>query len=100
MNPDPAALTELLLQLDACAWRLDQDQAVQPQELDRLAAMATEIGPALTPEQLVLLTNRLDHVMESVEGNCARIVAKLGRLGAGRRAIRGYVTQNTAPGAS
>lgn len=98
MSSDAASLPGLLLQLDACAWRLDQDHPVSPEELDALAAAATALGPALRPEQLVQLADRLDHVMDAVDASCTRIKDKLSRLGAGRRAVRGYATLNTAPG--
>lgn len=98
MSPDAARLPELLLRLDACAWRLDQEQLVPLEELDALAEAATALGVALGADELLQLTARLDHVMSAIDANASRIKAKLARVGHGRRAVRGYATLSTAPG--
>lgn len=88
--PTAAQLEGLLARLDTLAWQLGRDEPVRSAPMQRLAEEAQALGPSLDDAGRRRLVEKIRHVTDSLGAACARIDERLGRLPAGRRAMRGY----------
>ena len=97
MTGSVESLAGLLLQMDSCAWKLDQDQIVDPEDLRELADAADALAPTLPPEARAQLSGRVQRMIDALGAGSARLQARLTAVRAGRRAVKGYAA--LGPGA-
>lgn len=83
-------LPALLLKVDTCTWKIDQDQPVTAEVYARLVQEVQSIAPLLDDAGRRQLAGRMDRVIAALGAGRARIDAQLRRARSGRRAVAGY----------
>jgi hypothetical protein len=90
-------LDALRLRLDTLAWTLGRDEALDPAALRALLSEAEALAPALDAAGRAALHQTLCHLHTAVADARARLGDRIGSMGAGRRALKGYAHALSTP---
>ncbi len=85
-----ANLESLLARLHGLAFRLDRGECPPGEEMERLAAEASALGPDLSYAERARLSDAVARVGEALAASSARIRERLTATNIGRRASRAY----------
>lgn len=88
-SPSPA-LPLLLLQLDSCVWKVQQDQPVSGEVYSRLLGAVQALGPTLDATGQAQLVARVQRLVGALHDGQARITHNLHTARAGRRVVNAY----------
>ncbi|MSP55820.1 MAG: hypothetical protein EXR69_09495 [Myxococcales bacterium] len=91
-SPSPA-LPLLLVQLDTCIWKIQQDQPVAGEVYNRLLGAVQAVGPSLDAAGQAQLVARVHRLVGALHDGQARITQNLRTARAGRRAANAYSNQ-------
>lgn len=92
MSPTSARLDALETHLDTTVWRYGRDELVDTAQIEALLAEVDALVPLLDLEQKRRLHHRMQALHEAAADARVRLAERLGKLGAGRRAIQGYAS--------
>lgn len=90
-------LEQLLVQLDTTAWRLGREEAVPLAAIQRLLREAEALGPSLDPAGRAALLARMARLGVAAAQAHHGLARRIDSLGAGRRAVSGYLGASPAP---
>ena len=89
----PSSVEPLLAKIDACVWALGQGRDVPGAEIQRCVDALLEGAAVAGAEDLSRLSGRLDALTLAVRAVRDGMQVRLTGLGAGRRALHGYIGQ-------
>jgi len=92
----PLDFETLLVHLDTCAWKLDGDMPVSPEDLRVLSDAAEAIAPTLDQPERERLAGRLERMIRALNEGCARLNERMGAVSHGRRAVKGYAAMGSS----
>ncbi len=97
MTSPALGLPLLLLQLDTCVWKVQQDEPVPGEVYSRLLAAVQALGPTLDAAGQAQLVARVQRLVGALQEGQVRITENLGSARAGRRAVSAYSNQSGDP---
>lgn len=97
MTSPSLALPLLLLQLDTCVWKVQQDQPVSGDAYSRLLGAVQALGPTLDAAGQAQLVARVQRLVGALHDGQARITQNLNTARSGRRAVSAYSNQAGDP---
>lgn len=90
MNPVEARFAQLTARMDFTVWQLRQDDLVSFDPLHVLLHDVLELAAELPEPQRRALYGRMETLQRELQAAHDRLGARLGGMGAGRRAVHGY----------
>jgi hypothetical protein len=90
VNEASTQFERLLARLDTTVWLLGRDEPVDLPTMEALLAEVVAIAPTVAPAAQNKLLRSAQKLQIEAEAAHRRLGDRIGRLGAGRRALHGY----------